>query len=98
MQARCKKNSWLRHEFSNFLISLMSPLIILRLGFFFGNNNKTIQSTKIKFPHYSIEDIKFRFIHNGKAQKDDTLIFIYLISIVIKNGMDILGVSLPEKM
>ncbi len=44
------------------------------------------------------EDTKFRLILNGKTKKKDTLIYIYLIAIVIKNGMDILGVSLPKKM
>ena len=44
------------------------------------------------------EDRKYRFIENGKVKKNEILIFIYLISIVIKNGMNILGVSLPLKM
>ena len=44
------------------------------------------------------EDNKFRFIQNGKIKKEDSIVFIYLIAIVIKNGMNILGVSLPEKM
>ena len=44
------------------------------------------------------EDNKFRLIQNGKIKKEDSLAFIYLIAIVIKNGMNILGVSLPEKM
>ena len=44
------------------------------------------------------EDSKFRLIQNGKIKKEDSLAFIYLIAIVIKNGMNILGVSLPEKM
>ena len=44
------------------------------------------------------EDSKFRFIQNGKVKKEDSLAFIFLIAIVIKNGMNILGVSLPEKM
>ena len=44
------------------------------------------------------EDNKFRFIQNGKIKKEDSLAFFYLIAIVIKNGMGILGVSLPEKM
>ena len=44
------------------------------------------------------EDSKFKFINNGKLQKTQSLVFIYLIAIVIKNGMNILGVSLPEKM
>ncbi len=44
------------------------------------------------------EDSKFRLIENGKAKKEDTFALICLIAIVIKNGMNILGVSLPEKM
>ena len=44
------------------------------------------------------EDSKFRLIENGKAKKEDTFALISLIAIVIKNGMNILGVSLPEKM
>ncbi len=44
------------------------------------------------------EDIKFRFIQNGKIQRQETLVILYLVAIVIKNGMSILGVSLPEKM
>ena len=44
------------------------------------------------------EDTKYRFIQNGKVKKKDSIVFIFLIAIVIKNGMNILGVSLPEKM
>ena len=44
------------------------------------------------------ENSNFRFIENGKIKRLESLIFIYLIAIVIKNGMNILGVSLPEKM
>ena len=44
------------------------------------------------------EDNKFRLIQNGKIKKEDSIALIYLIAIVIKNGMNILGVSLPEKM
>ncbi len=44
------------------------------------------------------EDDKFRFIENNKLKRHETLIFIILISIVIENGMNILGVSLPKKM
>ena len=44
------------------------------------------------------EDSKYRLIQNGKLKKGDTLAFINLIAIVIKNGMNILGVSLPKKM
>ena len=44
------------------------------------------------------EDNKFKFLENNKLKRQETLIFIYLISIVIENGMNILGVSLPKKM
>ena len=44
------------------------------------------------------EDSNFKIIQNGKIKKDDSLAFICLVAIVIKNGMNILGVSLPEKM
>ena len=44
------------------------------------------------------EDKKFRFIENGKVKREESIIFMYLIAIVIKNGMNILGVSLPKKM
>ena len=44
------------------------------------------------------EDKKFKFIENGKIKRMEILVSIYLISIVLTNGMDILGVSLPEKM
>ena len=44
------------------------------------------------------EDSNFKFIENGKVKRIESLIFIYLIAIVVKNGMNILGVSLPEKM
>ena len=44
------------------------------------------------------EDSKFKLIENGKVKKEDSIVLICLIAIVIKNGMKILGVSLPEKM
>ena len=44
------------------------------------------------------EDARFKFIENGQIKRAESLIIIYLISVVIKNGMKILGVSLPEKM
>ncbi len=43
------------------------------------------------------EDENFRFIKNGKA-KNNILIIIQLILIVLQNGMGILNVSLPNKM
>ena len=44
------------------------------------------------------EDSKYKFIENGKVKRHEILIFVYLVSTVIKNGMNILGVSLPLKM
>ncbi len=44
------------------------------------------------------EDSEFRLIKDGKIKKEDSLAYIYLVAIVIKNGMNLLGVSLPEKM
>ena len=43
---------------------------------FFENNNEKIKSTKIKFPHYSIEDIKFRLVRDlflNKSQYEETM-------------------------
>ena len=44
------------------------------------------------------EDSKFKFIEKGVLKRFESFVFLYLIAIVIKNGMNILGVSLPEKM
>ena len=44
------------------------------------------------------EDEKFKLIEHGKLKKEESLVIIFLVAIVIKNGMNILGVSLPEKM
>ena len=44
------------------------------------------------------EDDRFKFIEDGKVKREEILIFIFLVSIVIRNGMKVLGVSLPEKM
>ncbi len=44
------------------------------------------------------EDKNYRFLENNKVKRIETLASIYLTAIVIKNGMNILGVSLPEKM
>ena len=41
------------------------------LNLFFKNNNKIIQSKKIKFPHYTIEDIKFRLIRDKYLTKEE---------------------------
>ena len=39
-----------------------------------------------------------RFINEQKKIRDDKLVFLKAISNVIKSGMDIVGVSVPEKM
>ncbi len=44
------------------------------------------------------ENEKYRFIINGKINKLNTLAIIKIVAIVIENGMNILGVSLPKKM
>ena len=43
---------------------------------FFDLNDKKMRSTKIKFPHYSIEDIKFRMVRDiflNKTQYEETM-------------------------
>jgi arginyl-tRNA synthetase len=44
------------------------------------------------------EDKKYKFIENEKIKRVEILAIINLVTIVIQNGMKILGVSLPEKM
>tara|TARA_A100000164_G_scaffold73221_1_gene61543 strand:+ start:807 stop:2531 length:1725 start_codon:yes stop_codon:yes gene_type:complete len=44
------------------------------------------------------ENQNYKFIENGKIRNEETLAIIILVSITIQRGMDILGVSLPEKM
>ena len=44
------------------------------------------------------ENPEKRFINENKKITDDKLIFLKVISNVIKSGMDIVGVSTPEKM
>ena len=43
------------------------------------------------------EDVKKRFIDNDRIS-DDKIVFLKLVSIVVKSGMNILGVNTPEKM
>ena len=43
-------------------------------------------------------DSNFKFIENGKIKRVESIAIVHLVSIVINNGMRILGVSLPEKM
>jgi arginyl-tRNA synthetase len=44
------------------------------------------------------DDKNYKFIENEKLKRNEILIIINLVAIVIQNGMKILGVSLPEKM
>ena len=44
------------------------------------------------------EDQTYKFIEDGKIRSSGTLVIIVLIAIVIERGMNILGVSLPDKM
>tara|TARA_B100000963_G_scaffold361479_1_gene397124 strand:- start:2290 stop:4014 length:1725 start_codon:yes stop_codon:yes gene_type:complete len=44
------------------------------------------------------EDTNYRFLQNGNIKRFEILSVISLVALVIKNGMGILGVSLPEKM
>ncbi len=43
-------------------------------------------------------DVKYKFINYGKIKSMNTFVIIKILSIVIENGMNILGVSLPKKM
>ena len=44
------------------------------------------------------EDHDYKFIVNGKIKSNETFTIIVLIAIIMRNGMNILGVSLPNKM
>tara|TARA_B100001093_G_scaffold518934_1_gene605649 strand:+ start:7356 stop:9080 length:1725 start_codon:yes stop_codon:yes gene_type:complete len=44
------------------------------------------------------EDKNYKFIIDGKLKNINSLVILKVVSIVIKNGMNILGVSLPNKM
>ncbi len=44
------------------------------------------------------EDQNFKFIENGKIKRNESLVILILIATVIQRGMNILGVSLPNKM
>jgi arginyl-tRNA synthetase len=44
------------------------------------------------------ENPEKRFINDQKKISDDKLVFLKIISNVVKSGMDIVGVSVPEKM
>ena len=44
------------------------------------------------------DDVNKRFIDNDNKISDDKIIFLKVVSIVIKIGMNILGVNTPEKM
>jgi arginyl-tRNA synthetase len=44
------------------------------------------------------KDKKYKFIENDKIKRVEILVIFNLVTIVIRNGMKILGVSLPDKM
>jgi len=44
------------------------------------------------------DDPEYKFIIDGKIKSTNTLLIIKLVALTIKNGMRILGVSLPSKM
>ena len=44
------------------------------------------------------EDNRYKFIKNEKIKRKEILAIINLVAIIIKNGMGILNVSLPNKM
>ncbi len=44
------------------------------------------------------EDKNYKFIENDQIKREEILLIINLVAIVIQNGMKILGVSLPNKM
>ena len=44
------------------------------------------------------EDEEYKFIKNGKISNNNILTIISLLLLVLKNGMGILNVSLPDKM
>ena len=44
------------------------------------------------------EDNNYKFIENENIKRDEILLVINLVALVIQNGMKILGVSLPNKM
>jgi arginyl-tRNA synthetase len=44
------------------------------------------------------DDKKYKFIENNKIKRIEILAIINLVTIVIQNGIKILGVSLPKKM
>ncbi len=44
------------------------------------------------------DDKKYKFIENDKIKRIEILSIVKLVAVVIKNGMKILGVSLPKKM
>ena len=44
------------------------------------------------------ENYNLKFIENGKVKREEILAIISTVAIVVKRGMNILGVSLPEQM
>ena len=74
------------------------------------SSSKKLEIHKIPFYLYELstlfhsywskgnEDINYKFIKNDKIKRVEILSIVNLVTIVIQNGMKILGVSLPKKM
>ena len=60
----------------------------------------TYTNFQLYFIHIGVRVMKMTimFVEQDKIKSLEILIILNLVSIVIKNGMKILGVSLPEKM
>ena len=96
------------------LISMKLKKKILRKSFewpkIVENSSNKLEPHKITFYLYELstlfhsfwskgnEEEKYRIIINGKLNRSASLLILQLLSSVIRNGMQILGVSLPEKM
>ena len=62
-------------------------------GIFWANQNSTLKQRNM-----GKDDPSKRFINEQKKISNDKLVFLKVISNVIKSGMDIVGVDTPQKM
>ena len=69
---------------------------LLILIFFFYTYRYYSSNKNLKEKHYNRKNINQ--IINNKIKRLEILAIFNLVTIVIRNGMKILGVSLPEKM
>ena len=106
-------NSKISLNEQNFALNLKEEKIIRKIFEWpkiVESSSKNFEIHKIPFYLYELstlfhsywskgnEDDKYKFIENGKIKRVEILAIINLVTIVIQNGMKILGVSLPEKM